>query len=248
MNRLQGSRICVFSYQQLHRKTLDTLTALKYSGYTNVCVYAAPLHYRKTYQPTVEHRPELWLQHDYGPSAYKTAVENLGYTCKDISSYLEVDEPESTIFLVCGAGILPREVTQRYRVINAHPGYLPNVRGLDALKWAVIEHQPIGVTTHRIGMYVDAGEILERCMVPIYKNDTFHRVAERQYQLEIQMLVSAIQKIDHVELFTDGENYPVHKRMPKEMEKLIYCKFKEIPPVKQCCFTPLPFWQRCANE
>lgn len=37
---------------------------------------------------------------------------------------------------------------QKYRIINAHPGYIPVVRGLDSLKWAIVEGLPIGVTTH----------------------------------------------------------------------------------------------------
>lgn len=222
-----NSRICLLSYQRVHRKTIDTLASLKIYGYTNVCVYAKPLHYTKQYIPIVKHRPEIETSNFLNEFGYERIIRNIGYELRNISSYEEIEEEDSSIFLVCGAGIIPIDIIQRYRIINSHPGYLPVVRGLDALKWAVIEGLPIGVTTHLLGNNIDAGNIIERIKLPIYKNDTFHMVAYRQYSLEIQMLVHAIEKIDEIMFYTDGEGYPVYKRMPHKMETMIYPMFEK---------------------
>jgi methionyl-tRNA formyltransferase len=143
---------------------------------------------------------------------------------KDIEDIL----PYNSIILVCGAGIIPKYLIQNYRIINAHPGYIPNVRGLDALKWAIFEGQPIGVTTHQIGSDIDAGLIIERRTISIYQNDTFHAVAQRQYEIEISMLVGAIEKIDKATEYAEPGNYEVHKRMPPEYEVLLLTRFEEL--------------------
>lgn len=219
-------RICILTYQTVHRKTLDTIFRLKANGYTNVCVYAKPFHYIKKYVPLVAHRPEIGMSDTLNQVGYSEIIKNFGYELRNISAYEEIREAESAIFLICGAGLIPEEITHKYRIVNAHPGYIPMVRGLDALKWAVIEGLPIGVTTHVLGDYVDAGDIIERKEIPVFENDTFHLVAYRQYEMEVEMLVRAVELADQIAFVTDGENYSVHRRMPHELEKRIYEKFE----------------------
>ncbi|MCH5261442.1 MAG: phosphoribosylglycinamide formyltransferase [Lachnospiraceae bacterium] len=219
-------RICVLTYQTVHRKTMDTLFRLKINGYENVCVYAKPFHYIKKYTPLIVHRPVVEEFDCFNSPAYSEIIYNLGYEVRNIDSYEEIDEVPATVFLVCGAGLIPAEVLHKYCIINAHPGYIPVVRGLDALKWAIVEGNPIGVTTHVLGDYVDAGDVIERRKVPIYNNDTFHTVAYRQYEMEIQMLVRAIEQVGNISFFSDGEDYPVHRRMPNEIEKGLYHEFE----------------------
>ena len=128
--------------------------------------------------------------------------------------------------LIDGAGVLPDEWLIKHMVINSHPGYIPNCRGLDALKWAIVEQQPVGVTSHLLGEHIDAGEVIERKKININANDTFHAVAQRVYENEVSMLVSAIKKI-HTQktTFISPENYPLHKRMPKEVEENLFKSF-----------------------
>lgn len=38
-------------------------------------------------------------------------------------------------------------------IINAHPDYIPNCRGLDALKWAIYEDEPISMLVEAIQKY-----------------------------------------------------------------------------------------------
>lgn len=222
-----NERICILSYQTMHRKTIDILFCLKMNGYANVCVYAKPFHYTKKYTPLVVHRPVVEEFEGFDNPGYSEIINNLGYEVRNIDSFEEINEPAGTVFLIGGAGLVPAEVVNKFCIINAHPGYIPMVRGLDALKWAVIEGSPIGVTTHILGDYVDAGKVIERRKVPIYNNDTFHTVAYRQYEMEVQMLVQAVEQADNISFFTDGDDYPVHRRMPNEVEKSIYEEFEK---------------------
>lgn len=216
------SRIAVLTYSQKHRKTYDTLCLLKAKGYEDVTVYAQPMTYKKKRYPLVAHRPELIMN-----------VPEPAELCRSFSyCYMEgqfediiAREPDRTLFLLCGAGLLPQSFVSAHRIINAHPGYVPFARGLDAYKWAVYYNLPIGVTTHFIGDYVDAGEIIERRLIDVELYDTFHSVAQRIYENEIDMLVGAVELADcrHETVIPDNEPF---RRMPEEKERELLVRFE----------------------
>ena len=216
--------IGVLTYNAPHRKTWDTLCLLKAkrgkSG-RDVSVFAEPLHYEKKFRPLIEHRPKPC--NELFPKEICDSF-NFQYNEGFDGNIL----PANSIILICGAGIVPSNLAKKYRIINSHPGYLPNVRGLDALKWAIYDGQPIGVTTHQLGENIDAGLVIEKKMVPLYFNDTFHAVAQRQYEMEVKMLVDAIDKIETASEFVEPHNYPLKKRMPLKMETRIMQKFSSI--------------------
>lgn len=214
--------IGVLTYDTHHRKTYDTLCLLKAVGYKNVVVFARPHHYKKKFEPIYFHRPVLISE-----IRTEEVCKNFGY--KYISNELNSDYLEKgSIVLICGAGIIEKNIVEDYIVINSHPGYIPNCRGLDALKWAIVEKQPIGVTTHQIGEFIDAGKVFDRKLIPLYKNDTFHALSQRVYETEVIMLVEAIKKVnENVNMILPGE-FELHKRMPKYLEKQLLAKFEEI--------------------
>jgi phosphoribosylglycinamide formyltransferase-1 len=214
--------IGIMTYNVSHRKTYDTLCLLKAKGIAgDVLVVAEPLHYVKQFKPLLEHRPK-----SINTLTPKELCGNLGFAyCEGID---KSQLPENSKVLICGAGIIPQDVIRKYRIINAHPGYLPNVRGLDALKWAIYDGQPIGVTTHQLGEYVDAGLIIDRKIVPIYFNDTFHAVAQRQYEMEITMLVEALDIIESAAEIVEPEEYQLKKRMPHDVETRVLKRFANL--------------------
>ena len=215
--------IGVFCYNVPHRKTYDVLCLLKAKGYQEVRVYASPLHYEKKFQPIYSHRPAV---PECVPEP-RTICVNFGYKYTEgmIDDFnISTDE----ILLICGASIIPEKIVKEHTIINAHPGYIPYCRGLDAYKWAIYEGKPIGVTTHLLGKYVDAGEVIERRIIPVYFNDTFHSVAQRVYENEVSMLVEAIEKIDEKHEMILPENYPIHKRMPHTYETRLLERFDKI--------------------
>lgn len=220
----KNKKIGVLTYNECHRKTYDTLCLLKARGYENISVYATPMHYKKVFQPLISHRPGL----SYNIPDPEELCRNLGFRYnEDVFDRFEFEE--NMVFLVCGAGILPDDFIKKYPVINAHPGYIPLSRGLDAFKWAVYEKQPIGVTTHLLGSYIDAGEIIERRIIDVKKYDTFHAVAARVYETEIGMLVDALEKLnENHEYIIPDQSSKVHKRMPHEIEEELLEKFEEL--------------------
>ena len=189
--RIEDNRksIClgVLTYEIKHRKTYDTLCLLKANGYQNVTVYAQPLHYKKTFQPLLRHRP-----------ADIPGIPELEELCRNFSysiTYGKIEEleiPEEMVLLVCGAGIIPEDIVKTHKIINSHPGYIPFVRGLDAFKWAIGEGMPIGeaaqdVYEKEISMLVESIQKLdEKHMYLEPENHVLHK--RMPHEMEEQLL------------------------------------------------------------
>lgn len=239
--------IAVLTYNVQHRKTYDALCLLRARGYDAVTVYAQPMTYEKKRLPLVSHRPELafdipepralcsQLGYPYIEGWFEQTIDGAcsgGDNVRDISGCdnaygKDTNGADGTIFLLCGAGLLPESFVLSHRIVNSHPGFIPFARGLDAYKWSVYENLPIGVTTHFLGRYVDAGEIIERREIGVRLYDTFHSVAQRVYENEIDMLVGAIEKVDegHDFIVPDGE---LLRRMPEEKERELFERFERL--------------------
>lgn len=211
--------IVVISYNTPHRKTQDVLFQLKAKGYEQVKVLALPfVHRENPFQPIYAHRPSKAI-----PVETATLCQRLDYDFLEIdiqAIHAHLNEHPADFILIAGAGLLPDELVENHRLINSHPGYLPKVRGLDSLKWAIHNQQELGVTCHFVDSEADAGFLIEQTTVPIYANDTFHSVAYRQYEIEIELLVNSIaiipQKTDFPSLSTT--EWEATRRMPKAIE------------------------------
>ncbi|MCR5688228.1 MAG: phosphoribosylglycinamide formyltransferase [Lachnospiraceae bacterium] len=217
--------MAVLTYNVPHRKTYDTLCLLKAKGYEDVAVFGQKMTYVKKRQPLIAHRPELNMDI---PDA-KTLCKNFGYGYSEGDFGETVTEKyDDAVFLLCGAGLLPESFVAGHRIINAHPGIIPAARGLDAYKWSIWYGLPVGVTTHIIGEYVDAGEVIEQRRIYAGPYDTFHSLARRIYENEIDMLVGAVDKIDdeHI-MMIPPEGSEIFKRMPEEIERQLLGKFEE---------------------
>ncbi len=225
---MNQTNIVVISYNTPHRKTQDVLFQLKAKGYQNVTVLALPFVFRENqFKPIFSHRPSTAI--DIAP---EILCERLLYRFKivnadEINSYL--NHHPADFVLIAGAGLLPDELVENHKLINSHPGWLPKVRGLDSLKWAIHNKQTIGVTCHYVDSEADAGFLIEQREVPIYANDTFHSLAYRQYEMEIDMLINSLEVIPSRTEFPSlsTTEFEATRRMPKSMEENLMNDFKE---------------------
>ena len=213
----------VLTYNAPHRKTQDLLFKLKIKGYNDIKVLATPWVERKNFIPLIPHRKFDAL--DIDPKNY---CNKLGYEFLDIE-VSDISDFKDGYILIGGSGILPKSIISSGRVINSHPAYLPYIRGLDSLKWAIYYNKPIGVTTHIVSKECDAGILIRQELVPLYSWDTFHSVAYRQYELEIDMLAESIQdiKTSKLEELSTIESEPM-RRMPHSKEMELLQKFQDV--------------------
>lgn len=213
--------IGVITYDHPHRKTQDLLMHLRLRGYSDVRVLAIPWVERRNFVPLFNLKPEPY---SYTPDRL---CSRLGFDFYKLESVDHIDaQVRDNIILIAGAPILPANLVDSNIVINAHCGYLPKVRGLDALKWAIYYDEPIAVTTHIIDAEIDIGKKIERREVPLYSTDDLYGVAMRQYELEIQMLIDAIDKHGDAEPYGEPTYEPT-RRMPHRLELVMKQRFED---------------------
>ena len=224
---MQQPKIAVISYNTPHRKTQDVLSGLKAKGYHFITVFALPFVERENpFLPIYQHRPSKAI--NVQPIDF---CQNFGYrfdltTAETLNNQLIDYNPDYTI--IAGAGLLPDELVEKHKIINTHPGFLPVTRGLDSLKWAITNAVEIGVTTHFVDTEADAGLLIEQKHVAVYKNDTFHSLAYRQYETEIEMLVNSIEIIPKMTDFKSlsSKEFEATRRMPKAIEENLMKAFE----------------------
>jgi hypothetical protein len=183
----------IISYNIGHKKTWDVALRLKMFGH-KVTIYGFPFIKKKIIEinsKEFKDRPYQILPYD---------PDNL-YKKYEIS-YLKVDSWEDRnayfldlspfgpqdVYVTCIAKIIPKIFLQGRVILNAHPGLLPQNRGVDSFKWAVVNRWPLGVTLHQIDEDIDSGYILHRERVPIHCGDSLIDVANRAYQVECDLL------------------------------------------------------------
>lgn len=147
-------------------------------------VYALPFKQREERAVLFSHRPKQ----NEAVSAKEIAQKwNLKF--QECQSDEEISN-ECDIYLITGCGILSPKCLKDKKILNAHPGIIPNNRGLDSFKWAILKDRPLGITLHYIDEKVDCGEIIATLPTPIYPSDTLQTLARRHYENEIASLAN----------------------------------------------------------
>jgi len=209
--------IGVITYQRSHLKTLQLVTKLLVREY-KITLYTFPFRHRpakakKSLDLGFADRPPQLVDFDLEAFCrrYKIGiVEVPGW--EDGCDRL-LDEGKPDVYLTCIAKIIPKTFIEGRIILNAHPGMLPYNRGVDAFKWSILNDWPVGVTLHVINEHIDHGTILRACKVPIFENDTLRQVADRSYEVEIDLLANFEQYLHSVDSGEKvSDDYPLSRR------------------------------------
>lgn len=93
----------------------------------------------------------------------------------DVATVPGYDSPETLALLADlkprflvngGCGILRDPLLSLAVPLNAHPGVLPDFRGLDPVLWSVFHRRPVGATLHVMSAGIDEGPILAARPLP----------------------------------------------------------------------------------
>jgi len=177
-------------------------------------VFAVPFVERPKRTPLLEHRPDRVSFH---PEELAKSLRMPFQRC------LPDEIHGCEYYLILGAGLIP---VRGRKILNAHAGLIPSMRGLDAFKWAIHDDQPLGVTLHEIDDNVDAGRIIHHSRTPIYSDDSIESAAWRHYSRELQLLVDADWLMGHGTVDNLPERDP-HRRMPRDVESAMLAKWPE---------------------
>lgn len=213
--------VVVFGYDFPHRKTQDVLLRLFLEGIPVKAVLAAPRVQLSTPSPTVRTKVRTGALLHPRSIADRIGAEYhvMPHKGENIQEYLAETSP--ALGVIAGARILPAPVIDAFEIgiVNLHPGRIPEVRGLDALLWAVRNDVPLGVTAHLIDERVDAGHVLHTADVSIAPDDTVFDLSERLYTTQLEILGPALASAVAAEtVAVDFEGHPAYRKMPPDLE------------------------------
>lgn len=173
-------KLGIISFNAPHLKTEQIILNL-HSRYA-ITVYALPFVPRPARTVMFQHRP------DQSEAAHPREI--CGQFNIPFIPIMHDWEIENGLdyYLIAGAGILSERCLQGKQILNAHPGVIPAVRGLDAFKWSIYELKPLGVTLHYIDKNIDVGQIVSIVPTPILPSDKLGTLARRHYENEISLL------------------------------------------------------------
>lgn len=165
---------------------------------------------------------------------YKRLAQNKGITTlvvgdvnskgfiKKIKS-LKVDVVISVLF----SQILKKDLikTPKKGVINIHPAFLPNYKGISPIFWSLVnKEKSLGVTVHFIDEGIDTGGIISRKRIKIEKDDTEDSLYWKCVCEGSEILIKAIYDINKRRIKTVKNSKGSYFSFPtKEMVK----KFKK---------------------
>jgi len=94
--------------------------------------------------------------------ADKVDVVSFNGSLKDPTLHDWLAKSAKGAMLYTGGGIVPAGLlgVDRIRVIHAHPGYLPNVRGAVGILWSALLRRKFGVSCFYMEEGIDTGELL----------------------------------------------------------------------------------------
>ncbi len=215
--------LALFSYNFPHNKTQDLLLRVVLGGIRPALVLAADFVSLDIPSPTIRVKPRhVDLVHpreickffniEYIP------IEHNSPRCSELIKSHHID-----IGLITGARILIKDTLESVKrgIINLHPGLLPQIRGMDALQWAIYRGERIGVTAHLVNEKIDHGLIIKRVIIPEYKDDTLIDLSLRLEETQNNIVLEAIQMVSTypIESFKRIQGkYPLNKKMPPELE------------------------------
>ena len=213
-------KIALLTYATRHLKTEQILHGLVgRCAYADLEVVAQPFLPRPQRDIAFQHRPEM------SSGAHPADLcRAYGIPYREIDS-VETGMPPCDILVVAGAGLLPPSVVRSVKVVNAHPGLIPAVRGLDAFKWAIHDDRPLGNTLHLLDESVDGGEIIAWRTTPVFADDSPDSLARRHYAIEIAMMTSFLELLESPMAPPALPVRPARKRMPKSTEEAMLAGF-----------------------
>lgn len=209
-----------------HRKTEEVVHGLLAKGIAAITIFTVPFVERKSRAPLFCHRPDPFKAAH--ASELAALFPRVSYHALGGMDDFPADAVD--VVLMTGGVLVPDAVLSRSSVIflNVHAGLIPDVRGLDAFKWAILDDRPLGVTLHEIDARVDMGRILMCRPTPIMADDSLASCAARHYRAEVQLLIDSIDYLDAPGDPAEamGEIRPASKRMKREDEMHLEAAFE----------------------
>lgn len=230
---MKTKNIMLFCYDFPHKKTQDFIVRLFVEGYKINYVLASPFQKLNIPESKMRISPQnsALIHPRLLCKAFSIPYIISSHNSQKSVKYLK--EHPVDLYIISGARILSDDVINAAvgKILNIHPGLLPEIRGLDTLPWSIYYNQPIGISSHFIGSKIDSGLFIFKEKLSLYKDDTIIDVSLRLLEKQTDILIKSI-KILEEKNFSDLRNLnflknPYLGKMPVAIEKKTLKKFRK---------------------
>ncbi len=119
-------------------------------------------------------------------------------------------------------------------ILNAHTGWLPKYRGLDANLKAMRDGHHLGVSVHKVTKKVDGGEVYLRQKFEInFNGDILRQMDEKELELSGKLLIEAIDLMNENSLKPIALSEPLGKYEPRLTKKEINKVIEDVKRIHQ---------------
>jgi len=224
-------KIGIFAYNFEHKKTQEGLLNLFLHGYKVECILAANPVELNFYQSKIRLTPKdlRYIHPQIIAKRLKIpyhVVAHNSQESKDLIKNYNLD-----VGIILGARILKKDIIDTFKIgiINLHPGLLPENRGLDTIKWAILKDFKQGATAHFINETIDQGRIIIKKNIKIFNDDTLIDLYLRIQNLEQELMLESLKIIENAnnnfeKISSETGSF---KAVPPELEKKLFVQFEK---------------------
>jgi folate-dependent phosphoribosylglycinamide formyltransferase PurN len=145
-----------------------------------------------------------------------------------VVEYLAIESPQWLIY--SGGGILKDNIinSMNGRILNAHQGPLPEIRGMNAAEWSILLEEKQETTIHLIDEGIDTGKIITSLSYLIKENDTINCIRDKAKIKGIEGLVEVASKsgLDGYNLKENSSDYRQCYILSSAMKELLRKKLQ----------------------
>lgn len=230
---MKTKKLMLFVYDFPHKKTQDFLFKLIVEGYEIEYCIAVPWRKLKIRPSSVriDQKHESLIHPKKVCDFFNIKYLVLDHNSRETKNYIKKNPVD--LFIIAGARILTKEIIEACggKILNIHPGLLPDVRGLDTFLWSIYYNKPLGITAHFITPKIDSGLLIYKERIPIYKDDSAFDITLRLLEYQTDILVKALKILEKKEM-EDLDDLSEHKdlyngKMDSKLEKKTLKNFKK---------------------
>ncbi|MBN2544084.1 hypothetical protein JXI42_14585 [bacterium] len=172
-----------------------------------------------------------WLKNEFYPAFAKkvNVVDNFnGEQCERLLLEIEPD-----IIILGGSRIIRDNIIRipKAGILNAHPGLLPEYRGIDVIPWAVYNGDNAGVTIHFVDAGIDTGNTVAQKVIEIETGDTIDSLRKKAETIAGELMSEVVLKIisgeDVSRLPQPSGRGKLYRKMPEKLLRETEKKLRE---------------------
>jgi len=146
-------------------------------------------------------REKEYLKNDfYNPPQFNAIVQKIHTPTKTVKSLNGnksrriVKGYEPGIILLDGSAVIKDRIFNIPTIgaINAHPGILPDFRGVDSVRWAILKDKAVGGTAHITDSGLDTGPILLKRAVDVERCEDILTLRVRVMRVCASLLIDSV--------------------------------------------------------